>query len=102
MIKAAQLAPTDHVLDIGAGSGYAAAVAALLAARVYKMERHAELAELAREHYATRGYRNIEERIGDGSEGWPEAAPFDAILVAAGARRCLTRCCCRLRSVAGW
>lgn len=83
MIEAAQLGATDRVLDVGAGSGYAAAVMAVVAARVYSIERHGELADLARQRYAPLGYRNIEVRTGDGTEGWPEAAPFDAILVAA-------------------
>jgi protein-L-isoaspartate(D-aspartate) O-methyltransferase len=85
MIQAAQVGPGDRVLEIGAGSGYAAAVMAALAGRVYTIERHAELAELARRRHARLGYRNIEVRTGDGTHGWPEVAPFDAILAAAGA-----------------
>ena len=84
MIEAAQLAAGERVLEIGAGSGYAAAVMAALVDRVYTIERHPELAELARQRYARLGYRNIEVRTGDGTGGWPEAAPFDAILAAAG------------------
>ena len=85
MIAAAGIRPGDCVLEIGAGSGYAAAVMAQVAHQVYAIERHAELAELARQRFARLGYANIEIRIGDGSGGWPDAAPFDAILAAAGA-----------------
>ncbi|HEY0503025.1 MAG TPA: protein-L-isoaspartate(D-aspartate) O-methyltransferase [Lysobacter sp.] len=84
MIEGAQVRPGDRVLEIGAGSGYAAAVMAAIAHQVYAIERHPELAELARQRFARLGYANIEIRIGDGSGGWPEAAPFDAILAAAG------------------
>ena len=84
MLAAAQLRAQDRVLDVGTGSGYGAAVASRLAARVFSIERHSGLAELARERLARLGYDNVEIRVGDGSVGWPEAAPFDAILVAAG------------------
>jgi protein-L-isoaspartate(D-aspartate) O-methyltransferase len=84
MLEAAGLRENDNVLEIGAGSGYAAAVMGALAASVYAIERHAELAELARQRFEALGYRNIELRVGDGSGGWPQAAPFDAILAAAG------------------
>lgn len=84
MIDAAAIAPGDRVLDVGAGSGYAAAVMSRMGARVRAIERLAGLAEQARGRLARLGYDNIELKVGDGSEGWPEAAPFDAILVAAG------------------
>jgi protein-L-isoaspartate(D-aspartate) O-methyltransferase len=84
MIEAAQIRPGDRVLEVGAGSGYAAAVMAAIAEQVYTIERHAQLAELARRRFAGLGYRNIEVRVGDGTRGWPEAGPFDAILAAAG------------------
>jgi len=84
MIEAAGIRPGDRVLEIGAGSGYAAAVMAQIAHKVFAIERHAELAELARQRFARLGYGNVEVRIGDGTGGWPEAAPFDAILAAAG------------------
>ncbi|HEV2540984.1 MAG TPA: protein-L-isoaspartate(D-aspartate) O-methyltransferase [Frateuria sp.] len=84
MLQAAELHGSGSVLEIGAGSGYAAAVMAALAACVHAIERHAELADLARQRFDALGYRNIELRVGDGSGGWPEAAPFDAILAAAG------------------
>src|SRR3954469_11787627 len=84
MIEAAELKPDDTVLEIGAGSGYAAAVLSRIAARVYAIERHRELAVSARRRFAELGYRNIDLRVADGTRGWPEAAPFDAILVSAG------------------
>jgi len=84
MIEMAEVAPGDRVLEIGAGSGYAAAVISRIAGRVYAIERHAELAARARERIATLGYDNIEIRTGDGTAGWPEAAPFDAIIASAG------------------
>ena len=84
MIEAAAIDPGDRMLEIGAGSGYAAAVMSRIAAEVYAIERHAELADLARARMALLGYDNVEIRTGDGTEGWSEAAPFDAILVAAG------------------
>ncbi len=84
MIEAAALRPEDRVLEIGAGSGYAAAVMSRIARKVHAIERHPELAELARERMARLGYDNVVIRTGDGTQGWPENAPFDAILVAAG------------------
>ena len=84
MAEAARLMPTDKVLEVGAGSGYATAVLSLLVAKVFAIERHQTLADSARERLQRLGYRNVELRCGDGSAGWPEAAPFDAILVAAG------------------
>lgn len=84
MIDAAAIKPGDHVLEIGSGSGYAAAVMSRIAGHVHTIERHAELTALARERMAQLGYDNVEIRTGDGTEGWPEASPFDAILVAAG------------------
>ncbi len=83
MLEAAALQPNARVLEIGAGSGYAAAVASHIAARVFTIERHMVLATQATQRLAS--YPNVEVRLGDGTHGWPEAAPFDAILVAAGA-----------------
>ena len=83
MIEAARLGPDSKVLEIGAGSGYAAAVMSRIAGRVYAIERHKALAELAAGRMARLGYGNVVVRHGDGSEGWPEEAPFDAILAAA-------------------
>ena len=84
MIELAQVRPGDKVLEIGTGSGYAAAVLARIANRVYTVERHARLADEAELRFARLGYRNIAVRRGDGTLGWPEAAPFDAIIVTAG------------------
>lgn len=84
MIEAAEIAPGDHVLEVGAGSGYAAAVIGQIAARVFAVERHAALGALARRRIAELGYVNVDIRIGDGTRGLEGEAPFDAILVAAG------------------
>ena len=84
MIDAARLEPGDRVLEVGAGCGYAAAVIAEIAAEVFTIERHAALGEAARRRLKTLGFDNVELRIGDGTKGWPEKAPFDAIIVAAG------------------
>ena len=85
MVAAAAIRPGDRVLEIGAGSGYAAAVLGAIAGRVHAIERHPSLAAQARERLERLGYAgNIEIRAGDGSGGWPDAAPFDAILAAAG------------------
>ena len=84
MIEAAEVKPGESVLEIGVGSGYAAAVMSQIADRVYGIERHPSLEEAARQRFRSLGYDNIELRAGDGTRGWPEAAPFDAILVSAG------------------
>jgi protein-L-isoaspartate(D-aspartate) O-methyltransferase len=83
MIDAAGVKPGDRVLEIGAGSGYAAAVMGRIAAEVLAIERHHELARLAGERMARLGYTNVDILEGDGTEGLPEEAPFDAILAAA-------------------
>ncbi|HEY7195588.1 MAG TPA: protein-L-isoaspartate(D-aspartate) O-methyltransferase [Gaiellaceae bacterium] len=75
----------DRVLDVGTGSGYQAAVLAELAGDVHTLERIPELAERAGENLAAAGYDRVDVRVGDGSLGLPEAAPFDAIAVAAAA-----------------
>jgi len=85
MAEAAQIKPNARVLEVGAGSGYAAAVLSLLAAEVVAVERHKALADGAREMLSRLGYSNVIVLEGDGSRGVPEKAPFDAILVAAGA-----------------
>jgi len=83
MIDSAGVAPGGKVLEIGAGSGYAAAVMGRIARAVIAVERHAELARLAAERMERLGYANVRIVAGDGSAGMPEEAPFDAILAAA-------------------
>jgi protein-L-isoaspartate(D-aspartate) O-methyltransferase len=83
MIEAAEVAPGDKVLEIGAGSGYAAAVMGRIASEVLAIERHGELARIAGQRMASLGYDNVDVLEGDGTEGLPEEAPFDAILAAA-------------------
>jgi protein-L-isoaspartate(D-aspartate) O-methyltransferase len=85
MIEALQLKGGEKVLEIGGGSGYAAAVLARIASAVFTIERIPELAGLARRNLAATGVSNVTVRCGDGTQGWPEEAPFDAILVSAGA-----------------
>jgi protein-L-isoaspartate(D-aspartate) O-methyltransferase len=75
--------PDDVVLEVGTGSGYQAAILGALVDRVYTIEIVPELAERARETLRRLGHDNVQVRRGDGYRGWPEAAPFDAILVAA-------------------
>ena len=84
MLEAAALTPESRVLEVGAGSGYAAAILGRVAARVFAIERHGSLAEAARERLARLGLRNVRTLVGDGTRGLPSEAPFDAILVAAG------------------
>jgi protein-L-isoaspartate(D-aspartate) O-methyltransferase len=84
MAEALELAPGDRVLEIGAGSGYAAAVLGQLAREVWAVERHAPLAQGARERMESLGYDNVHIVEGDGTLGWPEHAPYDAVVVAAG------------------
>jgi protein-L-isoaspartate(D-aspartate) O-methyltransferase len=83
MIEAADVAPGDRVLEIGAGSGYAAAVMGRIAGEVIAIERHGELAALAAERMRRLGYDNVRIVHGDGSGGLAAAAPFEAILAAA-------------------
>lgn len=85
MVDALDLKGGERVLDVGTGSGYAAAVLACIAEKVYSIERIDELAGLAQKALLAEGFTNVAVRVGDGSLGWPEAAPFDAINVAAGA-----------------
>jgi len=80
---ALQLTPSDRVLDIGTGSGYAAAVLSRLAREVYSVERVDALYRSASERLSELGYDNVHVRCGDGTLGWSEHAPFDAIAVAA-------------------
>ena len=83
MTQALELRPTHKVLEIGTGSGYQAAVLGELAAHVYTIEIVSELAERATQTLGEAGYKNIHVRHGDGYAGWPEQAPFDAIMVTA-------------------
>jgi protein-L-isoaspartate(D-aspartate) O-methyltransferase len=87
MAEAASIQPGDRILEVGTGSGYAAAVFAELASQVYTIERHPSLAAKAAEALRTLGYSNVSVRTGDGTRGWREAAPFDAIIVAASGPR---------------
>jgi protein-L-isoaspartate(D-aspartate) O-methyltransferase len=86
MAEALELGPADRVLEIGTGSGYAAAVLAEIAREVHTIERHTELAHQAVERLARLGYQNVWVRRGDGTLGWAESAPFDGIAVTAGGR----------------
>lgn len=83
MTEALRLKPGEKVLDVGTGSGYQAAVLAEMGARVFSVELVPELARAAADRLAALGYDTVTCRCGDGYKGWPEAAPFDAILVAA-------------------
>ena len=85
MTEQLRLERTDRVLEVGTGSGYQAAVLAEIVSRVHTIERIPALAETAAARLARLGYRNIEVRAGDGTRGWPEAAPFNAIMVTAAA-----------------
>jgi protein-L-isoaspartate(D-aspartate) O-methyltransferase len=85
MTELAAVGPGDRVLEIGTGSGYQAAVLAELTREVYTIEIDAELARTAAARLARLGYGRVHVRTGDGRRGWPEAAPFDAILVTAAA-----------------
>ena len=84
MAEALALRPEEDVLEIGTGSGYAAAVLARVARRVFTIERHLELADSARKRLVRLGFGNVTVRCGDGTLGWPEHAPFGGIVVAAG------------------
>ena len=83
MLQAAEIAPSDRVLEIGAGSGYAAAVASRIAAGVCAVERIESLAGQAGRRLARLGYDNVEIRHDDGTRGWPGGGSFDVVLVAA-------------------
>ncbi|MFV1958528.1 MAG: protein-L-isoaspartate(D-aspartate) O-methyltransferase [Planctomycetota bacterium] len=85
MVEAMETGPQDRVLEVGTGSGYAAAVLAEIAREVVGVERIPTLVEEARDRLACLGYEGVEVVQGDGSLGWPARAPYDAILVSAGA-----------------
>jgi protein-L-isoaspartate(D-aspartate) O-methyltransferase len=85
MLERLALQPTDRVLEIGTGSGYVTALLSLLCAEVYSVERHAQLALSAENTLQRLGYfhSTVKIEVGDGRQGWPEHAPYDAILVSA-------------------
>lgn len=85
MTQALKVGDRDKVLEIGTGSGYQAAVLSKLARRVYTVERYRTLAREAEERFEALRLTNIVQRIGDGSKGWPEQAPFDRIILTAAA-----------------
>lgn len=85
MTQALELSDRDKVLEIGTGSGYQAAILSHLCRRVYTIERHRPLMAEAKEKFEKLKLRNITEIVGDGMKGWPEQAPFDKIIVTAGA-----------------
>ena len=83
MIEAAEIGGSDSVLEVGAGSGYAAAIISRVASSVIGIERQHVLVEVARERMSRLGFDNVEIVEGDGTRGWPDAAPYDAIVAAA-------------------
>jgi protein-L-isoaspartate(D-aspartate) O-methyltransferase len=85
MLQALKLGEEDRVLEVGTGSGYAAALLAEIVKKVYTIERIEQLAVQARKVLQELDYQNVEVKIGDGSLGWEEKAPYDAILVSAAA-----------------
>lgn len=88
MTEALGLSGTERVLEIGTGSGYQAAVLAELAQSVVTVERHPELSATAAARLARLGYGNVHLVVGDGTQGWPEEAPYDRVIVTAATRRC--------------
>jgi protein-L-isoaspartate(D-aspartate) O-methyltransferase len=84
MTESLDLTPDSHVLEIGTGSGYAAAVLSRVSGQVYTVERHAKLAQAAEERFRRLGYQNIQVHVGDGTLGWRKYAPYDGIVVTAG------------------
>jgi len=86
-LQALALDGSESVLEVGAGSGYQTALLAVLAQTVYSVERYATLAHTAELVLSSLGLRNVKLMVGDGSHGWPEFAPFDAIVVSAAAPR---------------
>jgi protein-L-isoaspartate(D-aspartate) O-methyltransferase len=83
MAEAARIRAGDRVLEVGTGSGYAAAILSRVASEVFTIERHPVLARTAEQRLARHGYDNVHVLCGDGTRGWPEHAPYDAIVVAA-------------------
>ncbi len=87
MTEALEIDENSRVLEIGTGSGYQAAILAEIAKEVYTVERIPELLERARKVIESLGYDNVFFKVGDGTEGWPEYAPYDAIIVTAASPR---------------
>ena len=85
MVEAAEVGPRDRVLEIGTGYGFQTALLALLGRDVVSVERYPELADAARANLLRAGLTNVEVHVGDGWEGWPDSAPYDAIVVSAAA-----------------
>ena len=85
MTELLELGGAEKVLEVGTGSGYQLAILAELAGEVCSIERHEGLSAAARERMQLLGYRNVKLKVGDGTGGWPEEAPFDGIMVTAGA-----------------
>jgi protein-L-isoaspartate(D-aspartate) O-methyltransferase len=83
MTEVLRLKPTSRVLEVGTGSGYQAAVLGKVAGQVYTVEILAPLAESAKKTLASLGFTNVHVKVGDGFAGWPEHAPFDAVIVTA-------------------
>ena len=97
MTQALEVTPRCKVLEVGAGSGYQAAILARLARRVYGIERHRELALGARGRMSALDLSNVTIKSGDGTQGWPEQAPFDRIIVSAAAEDAPTKLLEQLR-----
>lgn len=87
MTSALEVGDRMRVLEIGTGSGYQTAILSKLARRVYTIERHKELLQVAEDKFAQLGLSNVTAIAGDGTKGWPEAAPFDRIIVTAAAAK---------------
>jgi len=87
MIQALQISADDRVLEVGSGSGYAAAVLSRIVSEVYAVERHEELVAYAQKRLVALGYENVHVRHANGTMGWPEHAPYNGILVSASGPR---------------
>jgi protein-L-isoaspartate(D-aspartate) O-methyltransferase len=87
MLEILHLDPSSRVLEIGTGSGYQTAILAEICAHVYSVERHPQLADEAQQTLSRLGFNNLTLRVGDGGEGLPQHAPFDAIVVSAAAKQ---------------